>query len=206
MDGPVSAIIPISAIEHFAYCPRQCALIHIDGIWADNLHTVRGARAHRRADDPTKSRKERSKQVLRAVPLWSEQYGLSGRADVVEVSDDGAVLPVEHKSGVRHGITADLQVCAQAICLEEMLDTFVAEAAIWYGGPRRRFRVVLTPELRRKTFQVIEEIRQQMLEGILPYAPNDSRCSQCQLRHHCLPETSANAARVAAYLHQVLSV
>ena len=206
MDGPEIAVVPISAIEHFEYCPRQCALIHVDGIWADNPHTVRGARAHRRTDDPTKSRKEHDKQVLRAVPLWSEQYGLSGRADAVEISDDGAVLPVEHKSGVRHGITADLQVCAQAICLEEMLDTSVFEAAIWYGGPRRRFRVDLTPELRRKTVHTIEEIRRQLVGGILPHAPNDSRCSHCQLRHHCLPETSANAADVALYLQQVLSV
>lgn len=205
MDSSELAVVPISAIEHFEYCPRQCALIHVDGIWADNPHTVRGARAHRRTDDPTQSRKERGKQVLRAVPLWSEQYGLSGRADVVEIGDDGAVLPVEHKSGVRHGITADLQVCAQAICLEEMLDTSISEAAIWYGGPRRRFRVDLTPELRRKTVHTIEEIRQQLAKGILPNAPNDSRCSHCQLRHHCLPETSANAADVAVYLQQVLS-
>ena len=206
MGDPEIAVVPISAIEHFEYCSRQCALIHIDGIWADNPHTVRGARAHRRTDDPTKSRKERGKQVLRAVPLWSELHGLSGRADVIEVSDDGAVQPVEHKSGVRHGITADLQVCAQAICLEEMLDTSISEAAIWYGGPRRRFRVDLTSELRRSTLHTIEEIRQQLVEGVLPHAPNDSRCSQCQLRHHCLPETSANAAEVAVYLQQVFSV
>lgn len=206
MGDPEIAVVPISAIEHFEYCPRQCALIHVDGIWADNPHTVRGARAHRRTDDPTKSRKERSKQVLRAVPLWSEQYGLSGRADVVEIGEEGAVLPVEHKSGVRHGITADLQVCAQAICLEEMLGTSISEAAIWYGGPRRRFRVDLTSELRRRTVYTIGAIRQQLVGGILPHAPNDSRCSQCQLRHHCLPEISANTADVAVYLHQVLYV
>ena len=200
------AVVPISAIEHFEYCPRQCALIHVDGIWVDNPHTVRGSRAHRRTDDPAKSRKERGKQVLRAVPLWSELHGLSGRADAIEVTDDGVVQPIEHKSGVRHGITADLQVCAQAICLEEMLDTSISEAAIWYGGPRRRFRVDLTSELRQRTFHTIEEIRQQLVEGDLPHAPNDSRCSQCQLRHHCLPETSANAAEVAVYLQQVLSV
>ena len=205
--GPTEiAVVPISAIEHFEYCSRQCALIHVDGIWADNPHTVRGSRAHRRTDDPTKSRKERGKQVLRAVPLWSELHGLSGRADAIEISGDGTVRPVEHKSGVRHGVTADLQVCAQAICLEEMLDTSISEAAIWYGGPRRKFRVDLTPELRRRTLHVIEEIRQQLVEGVLPHPPNDSRCSECQLRHHCLPETSANAAEVAVYLQQVLSV
>ncbi len=198
------AIVPVSAIEHFEYCPRQCALIHVDGIWADNPHTVRGARAHRRSDDPAKSRKERSKQVLRAVPLWSEKYGLSGRADVVEINDDGSVVPVEHKSGVRHGITADLQVCAQAICLEEMLNTSIPEAMIWYGGPRRRFKVVLTPTLRERTLHATEQIREQLSNGLLPEAPNDARCSQCQLRHHCLPEVSADSDKVVSHLQRVL--
>ena len=114
MDGSASPTVPISAIEHYEYCARQCALIHVDGIWAENPHTVRGQRAHRRVDDHSQSRTERNKQVLRAVPLWSEQFGLSGRADVVEVLEDETVRPVEYKSGIRHGLTADLQVCAQA--------------------------------------------------------------------------------------------
>lgn len=205
MEDSNLPVVPVSAIEHYEYCPRQCALIHVDGIWAENPHTVRGRRAHRRVDDHSQSRTERGKQVLRAVPLWSEQHGLSGRADVVEILEGGAIRPVEHKSGIRHGLTADLQVCAQAICLEEMLDTSIPEAAIWYGGPRRRFRVALTPELRRRTLHIVEEIRRQLVGGVLPLAPNDSRCSQCQLRHHCLPETSANAAEIAIYLQQVLS-
>ncbi len=205
MDSAELAVVPISAIEHFEYCPRQCALIHVDGIWADNPHTLKGTRAHRRTDDPSQSRVERGKRVLRAVPLWSDLHGLSGRADVVEIDEDGSVSPVEHKSGVRHGITADLQVCAQAICLEEMLDTSIPEAVIWYGGPRRRFKVVLTPSLRERTLQVAERIREQLRAGLLPEAPNDARCSQCQLRHHCLPEVSAESDRVAAYLQRILS-
>ena len=205
MDSAELAIVPISAIEHFEYCPRQCALIHVDGIWADNDHTVTGTRAHRRADDASQSRIERGKRVLRAVPLWSDRHSLSGRADVVEIGGYGSVMPVEHKSGVRHGITADLQVCAQAICLEEMLDTSIPEAMIWYGGPRRRFKVVLTPSLRERTLQVAERIREQLRAGLLPEAPNDARCSQCQLRHHCLPEVSAESDRVAAYLQRILS-
>ncbi|MXW23318.1 MAG: Dna2/Cas4 domain-containing protein, partial [Chloroflexi bacterium] len=91
-------VIQISAIEHFVYCPRQCALIHCDGVWSDNAHTVRGARAHRRVDSG-EHRQERGRQVLRAIPLWSEELGLSGRADAVEVEDD-AVRPVEYKAGV----------------------------------------------------------------------------------------------------------
>jgi len=205
MNDSNFAVVPVSAIEHYEYCPRQCALIHVDGIWADNPHTVRGRRAHRRVDDQSQSRTERSKQVLRAVPLWSEQYGLSGRADVVEILESGAIRPVEHKSGVRHGLTADLQVCAQAICLEEMLDTKISEAAIWYGGPRRRFKVDLTSELRQRTLHLVQEIRQQMVGSILPEALNDNRCYQCQLQYHCLPEISANVAEVVVYLQQMLS-
>ena len=203
--SPAIPVVPISAIEHYEYCPRQCALIHVDGIWEENPHTVRGKRAHRRTDDQSQSRRERGKEVLRAIPLWSEMHGLSGRADVVEILEDGAVRPVEHKSGIRHGLTADLQVCAQAICLEEMLDISISEAAIWYGGPRRRFSVALTSELRRATLRTVEAIRTQLVEGVLPAAPNDIRCSQCQLRHHCLPEIAASPDRVAAYLHRVLT-
>ncbi len=204
MESPNFPVVPVSAIEHYEYCHRQCALIHVDGIWAENPHTVRGKRAHRRVDDHSQSRTERGKQVLRAIPLWSEQHGLSGRADVVEVLEGGTVRPVEHKSGTRHGLTADLQVCAQAMCLEEMLDTSIPEAAIWYGGPRRRFLVSLTSELRQKTLRTVGEIRRQLIDGLLPDAPNDTRCQQCQLRHHCLPDISANPTRTAAYLHQLL--
>ena len=129
-------VVQISAIEHFVYCPRQCALIHCDGVWSDNAHTVRGSRAHRRVDSG-EHRQERGRQVLRAIPLWSEELGLSGRADAVEVEGD-AVRPVEYKAGVRHGSAADLQLCAQALCLEEMLDVEIPHGYVWYGGPRRR--------------------------------------------------------------------
>ena len=132
-DDPV---VSISAIEHFVYCPRQCALIHCDGVWSDNAHTVRGTRAHRRVDSGT-HRHERGRLVLRAIPLWSEALGLSGRADAVEI-ETGVVRPIEYKSGTRHGAAADLQLCAQALCLEEMLDVEIPDGCIWYGGPRRR--------------------------------------------------------------------
>lgn len=99
-------------------------LFRCDGVWSDNEHTVRGTRAHRRVNSG-KHRRERGRLVLRGIPLWSEVLGLSGRADAVEISDDDAVWPVEYKAGVRHGQTADLQLCAQALCLEEMLNNNV---------------------------------------------------------------------------------
>ena len=202
---PDHLVVPISAIEHHEYCPRQAALIHQDGIWTDNPHTVRGSRAHRRTDDPAASRTERGTRVLRAVPLWSEAHGLSGRADVIELQPDGTVLPVEHKAGTRHGSTADLQVCAQAICLEEMLDTAIPQASIWYGATRRRSTVNLTEGLRRRTLDTVRAIRAQLSSRQLPPAPADARCGQCQLRHHCLPEITASAGAIAAHIAELLT-
>ena len=195
-------VIPISAIEHYAYCPRQCALIHCDGVWSDNAHTVRGTRAHRRVDGG-QHRTERGRRVLRGIPLWSESLGLSGRADVVELDGD-IVRPVEYKSGVRHGITADLQLCAQALCLEEMLGITVPSGSVWYGGPRRRVEVEFTDTLRDQVLAAIEAIRDQLLTVALPDAPNDDRCNECQLLHHCLPGLINATRKLQRYMTGVV--
>ena len=195
-------IVTISAIEHFVYCPRQCALIHCDGVWSDNAHTVRGSRAHRRVDSG-RHRRERGRLVLRSIPLWSETLGLSGRADAVEI-EPGVVRPVEYKSGIRHGSAADLQLCAQALCLEEMLDVEIPDGDVWYGGPRRRVRVAFTPTLRHEVGEIIHEIRQQLLTASLPEAPNDPRCAACQLQHHCLPDVTSAPQKVNRYMANVV--
>ena len=200
--SPDAPVIAISAIEHFVYCPRQCALIHCDGVWSDNAHTVQGSRAHRRVDSG-RHRRERGRLVLRAIPLWSESLGLSGRADAVEV-ESGVVRPVEYKSGTRHGTAADLQLCAQALCLEEMLDVEIPTGDIWYGGPRRRMQVEFTAALRSEVCDVINEIRRQILSGSLPEAPNDQRCAPCQLLHHCLPGLASTPHRVTRYVNDVV--
>ena len=194
----VEPFVAISAIEHYVYCPRQCALIHCDGVWSDNRHTVRGERAHKRVDSG-EHRRERGRIVLRAIPLWSERLGLTGRADAVEV-EDGRVRPVEYKAGVRHGIAADLQVCAQALCLEEMLSIEIDEGFVWYGGTRRRERVAFSDALRLKVIEAVHAIRAQLTSGRLPDAPNDHRCSECQLLHHCLPALTSNSSAVDAYM------
>ena len=195
-------IVTISAIEHFVYCPRQCALIHCDGVWSDNAQTVRGSRAHRRVDSG-RHRRERGRLVLRSLPLWSETLGLSGRADAVEI-EPGVVRPVEYKSGIRHGSAADLQLCAQALCLEEMLDVAIPDGDVWYGGPRRRVRVAFTPALRHEVGEIIHEIRQQLLTASLPEAPNDPRCAACQLQHHCLPAVTSAPQKVTRYMDNVV--
>ena len=195
-------IVTISAIEHFVYCPRQCALIHCDGVWSDNAQTVRGSRAHRRVDSG-RHRRERGRLVLRSLPLWSETLGLSGRADAVEI-EPGVVRPVEYKSGIRHGSAADLQLCAQALCLEEMLDVEIPDGDVWYGGPRRRVRVAFTPTLRHEVGEIIHEIRQQLLTASLPEAPNDPRCAACQLQQHCLPAVTSAPQKVTRYMANVV--
>lgn len=187
--------LPISAIEHHEYCPRQCALIHLDGIWIDNAHTVRGQHGHRRADSGVK-REERGRKVLRSVPLWSERLNLTGRADAVEVYDDGSVVPVEYKIGRRHGLAADLQLCAQALCLEEMTGRSIEHGFVWYAGPRDRVRVALDHALRGRTVEAIAQIRNVLRSGVLPRAVDDERCAQCQLLDQCLPSLStADGAR-----------
>ena len=191
-------VVAISAIEHYVYCPRQCALIHCDGVWSDNRHTVRGQRAHKRVDSG-EHRRERGRLVLRAIPLWSERFGLTGRADAVEI-EDGRVTPVEYKAGVKHGTAADLQVCAQALCLEEMLSIEIDGGFVWYGGTRRRERVVFSDALRLRVLEVVRAIRAQLTSGRLPDAPNDRRCSECQLLHHCLPALTSNSSAVDAYV------
>ncbi len=192
--------VAISAIEHFAYCPRQCALIHCDGVWSDNAHTVRGTHAHRRVDSG-RHRTERGKRVLRGIPLWSESLGLTGRADVVEVTGND-IYPVEYKSGTRHGLAADLQLCAQALCLEEMLNVDVPVGSVWYGGPRRRLEVRFTPALRRQVQNIVAAIRNQLLTGELPVAVNDGRCRECQLLHHCLPGPTSVSRRIERYMSE----
>ncbi len=187
MTRPPEPTVALRALEHHAYCPRQCTLIHGDRVWEHNEHTTHGVRAHRRVD-AGEQRVARGVRTLRSVPLWSEALGLSGRSDVIELHQDGSVIPVEYKAGTRHGDAADLQLCGQALCLEEMLGIAVHHGFVWFGAPRRRSRVLLDADLRRRTLRAIDAIRSNLLADQLPAAPNDQRCRQCQLLHHCLPE------------------
>lgn len=201
MTTAATPVVPISALEHHEYCPRQCALIYVDGLWGENAFTVAGDRAHRRVDSGA-SRTERGRRVLRSIPLWSESLGLSGRADAVEVHPDGRVIPVEYKSGVRHGRAADLQLCAEALCLEEMLQVPVPEGYVWYGAWRRRWFVSIDDELRRATVETVAAVRELLLADQLPEAPADERCRTCQLEPQCLPEVVSTRGRIAAYVEQ----
>lgn len=194
--------VMISAIEHWSYCPRQCALIHIEQIYEENVFTLRGNRVHNRVDTPTWEMNGTTR-IERALPLWSEQYGLTGRADTVEFHQDGAIFPVEYKHGPRRETRHDdLQLCAQAICLEEMFGKKVERGAIYHHSTRRRREVAFTLELRHEMADILFEIRATRRTGKMPPPVNDKRCPNCSLVDACTPAALV-AGRQAYYERQL---
>lgn len=183
--------ILISALEHYAYCPRQFALIHIEQEFADNVHTMRGNVVHGQADEPSYEVMA-SVRVERALPLYSERLGLTGKADVVEFHPDRRIYPVEFKHGrKRQKNHDDLQLAAQAMCLEEMTGKPVSYGAIYHASSRRRREVEITPVLRQQVEAALEAIRNLMQSGQLPPPVNDKRCRECSLKDICQPEILA---------------
>lgn len=186
--------VPISALEHYSYCPRQCALIHVEQTFEENVFTILGQLAHRRVDSEERSISDGVRSV-RGMPLWSDRLGLTGKADLVEFGPMGP-YPIEYKVGRRHGRHPDLQLCAQALCLEEMLDVAVPEGAIYYHGARRRHLVQFTRELRDEALEAISAVRELLRTQTLPSAPNDARCPNCSLINACLPLVVAEPVRL----------
>ncbi len=183
------AIEPVilSALEHYAYCPRQCALIHTEQVFDENVFTLRGQRHHERVDDPG-SEERYGVRVERAMPLWSHRYGLVGKADLVEFEGE-TVYPVEYKSGSRRaGEPEKIQLCAQAICLEEMLGVTVERGALFWHGSRRREEVLFGTHLRQRTLETIEATRTMLTNAQMPPPVTDNRCRHCSLKEACMPE------------------
>lgn len=196
-DDPV----PLSALQHWAYCPRQCALIHLEQAFDDNLQTLRGNALHARVDQPG-FQCERGRRVERALPLWHDDWGLIGKADVVEF-DGNTPYPVEYKKGSRHkaaDIAAcdELQLAAQALCLQAMTGRTVPEGAIFYASSKRRQPVPITPELCDRVEVAVrsvrELLRQQRLPPPLLGAAARQRCNGCSLHDRCQPDIAASPA------------
>jgi len=197
--------IPISALNHYAYCPRRCALIHLEQTYDENIYTLRGRHLHERTDQPEASGWEDGVRVERALPLWSKQLGLIGKADVVEFHDN-IPYPVEYKSGPnRQFDNDDLQLCAQALCLEEMTGRPVPHGAIYHHSSRKRREVELTPELRSQVVQAIHAIRMMLASKQLPPPVNDRRCTHCSLRESCMPEVIETGRRAATVVRALFS-
>jgi CRISPR-associated exonuclease Cas4 len=192
-----SVEVLISALEHYSYCPRQCGLIHIEKVWEENLYTVRGRIAHERVDLGDGNLMD-GITFKRNVPLWSERYGLYGKADLVELRSSGP-YPVEYKVGRQRNGHSTLQLCAQALCLEEMMGIPVPLGALYFHATRRRHEVTLDESLRRQTIAAVYAIREMLESSRLPEAPNDPRCPDCSLLDACLPSIVAEPARLRGF-------
>ena len=182
-------LIPLSALQHYVFCPRQCALIHNEQVWSENFLTAQGQQLHQRVDEGLpESRK--GIRYERGVEVSAPSLGLIGKLDLVEIeSATGRCCPVEYKRGKPKKDHSDwAQVCAQALCLEEMLNIQIHEAAIWYWQTRHRQAVDLTPSLRAETLAVIKATRALLASESTPKAKYEKKCDACSLYDLCNPK------------------
>jgi len=181
------SLVPISALQHYSFCPRQCGLIHLEQCFEDNMLTMRGHVVHKRVEEAEPEIID-DRRVERSLPLYSNAWGLIGKSDVVEFSADGTPYPIEYKSGVRAAhIHDDIQLAAQCLCLEEMLGVPVPKGAIYHFSSRRRREVIIDLTLREITIRTIGEVRQMMHSMTLPAPVADKRCKNCSLIELCQP-------------------
>lgn len=212
-------LLPISALQHLLYCPRQCALIHVERLWAENQFTVEGRHLHQRADAGRAQRRD-GRRTERGAAVWSCQLGLFGKADVIEFrppppplstqhsqlsTGNGVPFPVEYKRGKPKSHDADrVQLCAQAMCLEEMLGAAVPAGALFYGKTRRRLDVSFDAGLRELTRETAQRLHELIASGVTPAAVYEKKkCDRCSLKNLCLPRMPA--ARATRYLERSMA-
>lgn len=211
-------LLPLSGLQHFAFCRRQWALIHLEQQWQENLRTVEGGLLHRRAHDEAARERRSDTLILRGLQVVSHQLGLSGQCDVVEFhatpkgvplqGDEGLwqPYPVEYKRGKPKSHQADeLQLCAQAMCLEEMLCCTVPEGALFYGETRRRVPVSFSAELREMVRAMLEEMHRLYRRGYTPKVRRSKSCNACSLKELCLPALM-KGDDVETYLRRAMEV
>lgn len=203
----------LSGIQHFAFCRRQWALIHIEQQWQENAYTVEGELFHKRAHDPYQSEKRGDVIISRGLPVFSRTLGISGNCDIVEFcrGSEGIqlrgreglfqVYPVEYKKGSPKDTEIDiLQLTAQAMCLEEMLSVEITEGAVYYGEIRRRDRVHFTKELKEQTAAMFQEMHRLYDRHYTPKVKWSKSCNACSLKDICLPKLGKTVP-VKEYIH-----
>jgi len=187
--------INVSALNQYTYCPRRCGLIYLESEFSNNIHTARGNAEHERVDQSGYVTTREGARAEYTLPVWSERLGLIGKCDVVEFWPDGNIYPVEYKHGERKKrLNDDLQLVAQALCLEEMTGKTITHGAIYHHGSRRRREVAITQELRDKVKETVNAIRAMLASGKLPPPANDARCKECSLKEICQPQAVAERA------------
>lgn len=197
-------LIPLSALQHYLYCPRQCALIHVERLWAENRYTAEGRILHEKTHTPGAENRSETK-IVRSMPIRSFRLGITGVMDVVELRLSGGKFhpyPVEYKRGCPKAHQADeVQLCGQAIALEEMFETDITEGALFYGKTRRRHCVVFDEELRRLTKTVAEETRILLMSGLTPPPHFMARkCNHCSLLELCRPKRLSRTTKVRSWI------
>ena len=206
----------ISGIQHFKFCRRQWALIHIEQQWEENAHTVMGGLMHRRVHDPLLAEKRKGTIIVRALPVSSREMGICGECDMVEFRrcEEGirlhghrgtySIYPIEYKKGKPKVTDEDkLQLAAQIMCLEEMFSAQISEGAIFYGETRRREAVEMTEDLRREVKNCFREMHQYYDRQYTPKVKYNKSCNACSLREICLPKIS-KVKPVKTYISQML--
>jgi len=194
-DAPEREKLPLSLLNDFLYCPRRAALKVVEG-WRDaNEHTVLGDIVHEHADLPGYE-VAKGVTLLRALPVWSERLGLNGKCDVVERRSNGSLAPVEYKKGKRRQFeNDDAQLCAQAMCLEEMFNTSIPRGGIFHADSKRRREVEFTSELREKTEAAAHALHALLTSERIPPAEFKPACEECSLFETCLPKATATDSR-----------
>lgn len=216
-EYPEDKYLQLSGIRHFAFCPRRWALIHIEEFWEENYLTASGRILHQRAHDGGLFEKRGDLICARALKIASGRLGIWGVCDVVEFKKSGAgialsgyeglwtAFPVEYKRGRSSLEDSDrLQLCAQAICLEEMLGCRIAEGAIFYGEPRRREVVTFSEELRCKVEEAALQMHKYFDSRHIPNARKGKHCLSCSLKDYCLPKLVGKTKNVRKYLEENL--
>mgnify|MGYP000443601521 CR=1 FL=1 len=206
--GPISfsedELLPLSALQHLVFCPRQCALIHLEGVWDSNQYTAEGDILHARVHE-LGCETRGDTRIARNVALRSLRLGLAGVADCVAFTHSGkqiiAAFPVEYKRGRPKLHRADeVQLCAQALCIEEMLHITVPNGALFYGQTRRRLPVEFDAALRSLTHAAAAQLHQLFDSRCTPPAVYDKKCRLCSLINRCLPRVTSGAASARSYL------
>lgn len=186
------ALLPLSGLQHVTYCARRAALVHVEGEWADNVYTVQGNHVHERVDETGAVHEVRAGvRIVRRMALRSLALGLSGIADLVEFegdaeSDGARVIPVEYKRGTRkHERAFEVQLCAQALCLEEMLGRPVPIGALYFGESRRRLEIDLDEALREETRAAARRLHEIAASGVTPPFEPGPKCEKCSMAEPC---------------------
>jgi CRISPR-associated exonuclease Cas4 len=200
--------VPISALNQYSYCPRRCALIHIEQLWDENRATAEGKIMHERVHEQDRESRG-AVRIEYGLPLRSLRLGLIGKADVVEFhridKDMWQPFPVEYKRGKPKVDHSDkIQLCAQAVCLEEMLSVSVPVGALFYGRTRRRLDVTLNKTLRRETEETADKTRQLITAGVTPPPVYEKHCKSCSLIEECMPKTIEKKPSVKRYLTRMV--